>query len=132
MLAKINEAKPKSINKNKKPAGRPATGNSNSNELLSTMKAIIKISFDGCREIEVDTKTSDTVADVIAKIRTQEDMDRDVQLNLFCHSHLLNESDKISDFVVSSNGRMHPLTLTTLGPAERYRSMLIFIQTVAK
>ena len=80
------------------------------------MKVTVKISFDGCRKIEVDTKQSDTVADVIAKIRTQEDIESKIHLNLFRYSKLLNESNKISDFSFSSNGSIHPLTLTTVGP----------------
>ena len=63
------------------------------------MKATVKISFDdGCRKIEADVKPSDTVADVIAKIRTQEDIDSKIHLNFFGRSRLMNESKKISEF----------------------------------
>ena len=78
------------------------------------MKTTVKISFDGCREIEVDALPSDTVADVIAKIRTQEDIDSKIHLNLFSYSSLMNESNKISNFT-HHDGEIYPLTLTTVG-----------------
>ena len=81
------------------------------------MKATIKISFDGCREIE-RRLPSDTVADVISKIRTQDDIDSKIHLNLFDRSRLMNESHKISDYDFAPSipsRQVNSFTLSTLG-----------------
>ena len=82
------------------------------------MKLTIKISFDNCREIHVeDVKESDSVADVIAKIRAQESIDPNMQLNLFSGSQLINASKTLEAYQNLWGWKWKSnLILSTVGP----------------
>ena len=90
---------------------------------LPTMKLAVKISFDNCRKINAEVKPSDTVADVIAKIRAQEGIDSNTRLNLFNRSLLLDESKAVED-CDNINGQNSNMVLSIVGPLGRLeRSM---------
>ncbi|KAK1739904.1 ubiquitin family protein [Skeletonema marinoi] len=81
------------------------------------MKISVNISFDNCREIDVDVEPSDTVAEVIAKIRSEEGINDNIHLNLFEYSELLNKSEKIAKHVREYVRNV--FTLSTVGPLGR-------------
>eukprot|EP00984_Skeletonema_dohrnii_P005681 scaffold2005_cov115-Skeletonema_dohrnii-CCMP3373.AAC.2 len=82
------------------------------------MKLAVKISFDKCRKINAEVEPSDTVADVIAKIRAQEGIDSNTHLNLFNRSLLLDESKAVED-CDNINGQNSNVVLSTVGPLGR-------------
>ena len=63
------------------------------------MKLTINISFEGRRKIEIDALPSDTdtVAYVISMVRLQEEIDHDMELNLFDCSKLLDKTKKLEN-----------------------------------
>jgi ubiquitin C len=82
------------------------------------MKLAVKISFDKCRKINAEVTPSDTVADVIAKIRAQEGIDSNTHLNLFNRSLLLDESKAIEE-CDNINGQNSNVVLSIVGPLGR-------------
>ena len=85
------------------------------------MKLTIKISFDNCREIHVDdVKESDSVADVIAKIRAQESLDEGTDLVLS-----YTDEDMREDSTLSSYRIVNQSTLML-----RARAMQIFVKSL--
>ena len=87
------------------------------------MKLAVKISFDNCRKINAKVKPSDTVADMIAKIRAQEGIDSNIHLNLFNRSLLFDESKAVED-CDNINGQNSNMVLSIVGPLGRLeRSM---------
>ena len=82
------------------------------------MELTIKISFDNCREIHVDdVKESDSVADLIAKIRAQERIDHNMQLNLFSGSQLIDASKTLEVYQNLWGWKWKSnLILSTVGP----------------
>lgn len=86
------------------------------------MKLTVKISFDNCREIHVDdVKESDSVADLIAKIRAQESMDEGTDLVLS-----FADEDMSEDSTLSSYRIVNQSTLML-----RARAMQILVKTLS-
>jgi len=79
------------------------------------MKLSVEISFEDSRKIDLDVVPSDTIADIVAKIRAQEGYGSNFDLNLFDSSRLLDEAKTLAEY--RTDARKHIVfTLSTVGP----------------